>query len=150
MTGVCDLDDKHSPTLIGYRVPSCYWKLICYVDTAGETQVVGFIGNNTLLDYSAPNDSPVKNERRNSTLTPRGQQEILDEMLVRRQSFIEEAWEGAEQYLLVNRNELRAPEAAQCWDKRTISEAVESEWIAVMQEGLEEFEEAEIINRYEK
>lgn len=133
MTGVCDANDRFSPTLDGYKVPSCWWKLICYVDTAGTTQVVGFIGNNTLIDF-AGSPSGEKAVRVVDTTTPRGQQEILDVMT--RDTFIMDAWTGAETYLRRNRGIVNTPTAANCRSKRTISAAVKNEWSSVMREGV--------------
>jgi hypothetical protein len=129
ITGLCDLDDRYSPTAEGYIIPACFWKLICYKDDSGSTQVVGFIGNNTLL---GANDAKGKEERKLSTTMPQSQQDIMDVMT--RDSFINAAWSGAEDYLLRNRNEKSLPTAAACKLKKTLSEAVKNEWSRLMLE----------------
>lgn len=131
MTGLCDADDRYSPTLDGYKIPACFWKLICYVDSAGTTQVVGFVGNNTLLHND---DSAGKAARTASVTTPVGQQAILDVMT--RDSFINSGWDGAETYLKRNRGASDAPTAANCKSKRTISAAVKNEWSSLLWEDL--------------
>lgn len=132
MTGICDRDDVWSPTYIGYKVPACYWKLICYVDPRGDTQVVGFIGNNTLLKYCSGCDVEEKAQRVIDTTTVRDQREILNEIDSNRVSFVLEAWVGAESYLLVNRNENRVPRATDCWSRMTAPQEVKDEWNTVM------------------
>ncbi len=136
MTGICDSNDKFSPTIAGYDVPSCFWKLVCYVDTSGQTQVVGFIGNNTLLNYCSGCDQAGKDLRTSTTITARDQLEITAGINSDRRSFVQEAWTGAETYLLVNRNEYRAPRAADCWAKQTASTAVKNEWNSLLREDV--------------
>jgi hypothetical protein len=146
MTGICDADDRYSPTIIGYRVPSCYWKLICYVDPQGETQVVGYIGNNTLINYCSGCDVDAKAERTADTITTRDQRDILAKIYSDRTSFVLEAWMGAETYLLVNRNETRAPRGADCWAKMSVSDSVKNEWNSLLRQDLREQEFTEDID----
>jgi hypothetical protein len=148
MTGLCDLDDIYSPTAEGYHIPACYWKLICYTDKQGSTQVVGFIGNNTLLHNE---DSIGKAERTASTTYPRSQQDILN--LTNRRKFVADAWNGAESYLLKNRDPSNFPPTGEsCTAMLQISEDVRAEWSFLMKESLysQEFTEPTDLSLVEK
>ena len=127
MTGLCDRDSTDGPTLSGWRVAECFWKLVCYKDSSKVTRVVGFIGNNQLL----PADNlSAQNERTTDTITPRSQYEIMDKM--DRPEFIQEAWREAEHYLLENRDETGAPEPNDCIDALTAPDSVLEEWRDIM------------------
>ncbi|OXA48394.1 Nuclease [Folsomia candida] len=118
-------EDLFSPTNVGYIVPNHYWKLVCYKDAAGVTQVVGFIGNNTLL---RANDVAEQDARKASTYLPRSQQEIINTMNINRVHLFQEAWVGGETYLLEGRSEDRLPSADECTFKRDLSPEVRQEW----------------------
>lgn len=123
MTGVCDNDSSDGVTLDGWRVPDCFWKLVCYKDSGNVARVVGFIGENQLFHK----DNTVKKaERSYETTKPRSQSAILARM--NRASLIQDAWRKAQTYLLVNRNENDIPSPTQCINALTAPTATLIEW----------------------
>jgi len=131
MTGLCDSDAPgiFTPTLAGYTVPSCYWKMVCYKDDAGATQVVSFIANNTITREG--NDAD-KLARRTSTCMPRSQQDVLDNMSINRWGVVLNAWTSGEEVLLPGRNEENAPLGRDCASKMGIEESARQEWEALL------------------
>jgi len=127
MTGLCDPDapGMFSPTLAGYTVPSCYWKMVCYKDDAGVTQVVSFIGNNTITRGGNADDTAA---RRASTCMPRSQQNVLDNMNLNRWGTVLNAWMSGEQVLLPGRNEQNAPPGSECMAKLSLDNSARVEW----------------------
>jgi len=129
MTGVCSDDNEvDGVTDLGYAVPMCWWKMICYKDPASkQTKVVSFIGNNTLIQYTG--SSPEKTERDLSTRRPRPQQEVLN--LMDRKERIEMGWYHAELHLLPERtstNPSDMPTADDCISTTTLDDDTWQEW----------------------
>jgi len=129
MTGVCSADNNEDGvTDLGYKVPMCWWKMICYKDPQSrETKVVSFIGNNTIISYSG--DSPAKTERSLATTRPRSQQEVLD--IMDRDESIALAWSHAHEYLLPERTSVSPsdmPTADECIRTRELDDDTWEEW----------------------
>ena len=51
VTGVCPDSREKTKSINGLQVPSCFWKMICYVRN-GRTHVVGFLAENKKIDRS--------------------------------------------------------------------------------------------------
>jgi len=130
MTGICDSNAAgiHSPTLAGFPVPSCFWKMACYKDTSGTTRVVGFIADNTIIPSG---DTVAQTERRTQTYTPRSQQDVLNRMGASHRAVITGEWALGAAALVPGRNENNAPSATQCANTLTLSAAVRDEWAAL-------------------
>jgi len=126
-TGLCSADNVADGALTyrGWRIPSCFWKLICYKDASGTVQVVGFIGENTLTNVK---DTAAQTRRTEATTKPRSQEDILK--LLSTPAVVGEAWTTAVNMLLVDRNVTKSklPTAAKCKAALTLSADVSAEW----------------------
>jgi len=123
MTGLCDEDSPDGVTQEGYVVPACYWKMVCYREKGtGQTQVVGFIANNALVNK---NDQYEVNQRWRDVTTPRSQSEIEK---VTRTSYIAKAWTDAAKYLLEGRDAVGVPDARSCIAAKKVSKETAVEW----------------------
>lgn len=129
ITGLCPQDATvDGPTEHGHIVPDCFWKLNCYVDPASkETKVVAWIGKNTIL--SAANLAEEKKLRKESTLLPRGQKEVL-ELMAGKEKYLENAWMAAEKELTKGRNTTGLPDAQACFKTKEVSKETVEEWAA--------------------
>jgi len=116
ITGLCDAESIDGPTKEGYANPACYWKLICYKENGtGDTRVVGFIGNNSLVNM---NDLDSQSKRWADVTQPKSQSDIE---LVTRPNYIAKAWRDAATDLVSGRNEGNAPDPESCIAAKTIT-----------------------------
>jgi len=126
MTGLCsannDLDG--TKTYRGFTIPQCFWKLVCYKDkTTGVTKVVGFVGDNTLVNFS---DTVARAARDASTKLPRSQQEIL--ALLTKPELVDLTWKEAAQNLTPGRQVSRLPLADDCIKAKVLAQDTLDEW----------------------
>jgi len=133
-TGVCPEDNlvDGPETYRGWRIPKCFWKLMCYKDQAGVTQVVGFIGENTLVPIG---DTSAQDARDESTKKARSQSEIL--ALLSRPELVGKAWTTAGTRLLTGRgvSPSKIPTAKECTNALSASSTVLQEWSEYVQAG---------------
>jgi len=128
MTGLCSQNNTiDGPvTYKGYIIPQCYWKLACYKDkTSKVAKVVGYIGENTLVNFS---DSVAQAARNTATFTPRSQSEIL--ALLTKPELVAQGWTEAEANLLPGRQVAPTdiPTATECIAATTIAPDTITEW----------------------
>lgn len=96
----------------------------CYRDkTTNLTQVVGYIGDNTIVNFS---DTVAKTARNASTIQPRSQTEILS--LVSKPELVAEGWKDAELWLPVGRGTMDLPKAEECINAKIIPNEVTIQW----------------------
>jgi DNA/RNA endonuclease G (NUC1) len=127
-TGLCSEDNlvDGPETYRGWRIPKCFWKLMCYKDSStGLVQVVGFIGPNTLVGKA---DTVAQAQRRTETMTPRSQAEVLS--LLSRPEIVGEAWTTAGTSLILGRGVVKSkiPTSAQCKAALGLSPEIAAEW----------------------
>jgi len=128
MTGTCDqnLPGFMSKTLDGFNVPACFWKMVCYKDDAGVTQVVSFVGNNAITRGGNAADMA---DRRKTVCEPRGQQDVLNLLSADLWPVVRSGWTDGEAVLLPGRQGPKAPLASECVEKMMIDEAVKQDWV---------------------
>jgi hypothetical protein len=74
---------KLDNTRYGFEVPSFFWKLVCFHDVKYGMVVVGFIGNNSFIDFG---DEAEKVERTASVLKFRSKAEVMSLLNTNRSS----------------------------------------------------------------
>ncbi len=96
----------------------------CYKDkTTKVTKVVGYIGDNTIVNF---NDTAAQTARNTATFTPKSQADILK--LVTKPELITQGWTEASENLLPGRQVIDIPTGADCIAATTLSTETFNEW----------------------
>jgi hypothetical protein len=129
ITGTCAEDSPDGDSENGYKVPNCFYKILCYIDAdTKKTVSVGFIGENSVID--SRNLATERKSRMNSTLTPRNLSDILT---LAKPGIIKNAFAEAEKALKIGRTfNGPLPTDDSCMKALTLDEAVKTQWATFM------------------